>query len=227
MVKEIINPIYEIWGFELFDKIWSSTNFNKEQTNLIVDSLKSTDKLLDLGIGVGNVAKKFLETGKDVCGIDITLKSLNYVKKKIGILGKKLVLLRMDAQKLNFKEEFDGAYCASNLAYFSDLNAVMVGVHSALKLKGLFAITGYEKEKMDKWVTLTGKESLQAIQEGKVTLTKKELKMLSISQNVDLTQQIDSSERTIETLLKNGFIILSKCEFYYNTCYFILAQKSE
>lgn len=59
-------PVYEVWGPELFDKIWSSTSFNDEQTRLISDSLSPSSLVLDLGTGIGNVAKRLIEQGKTV-----------------------------------------------------------------------------------------------------------------------------------------------------------------
>jgi len=40
-----------------------------------------------------------------------------------------------------------------------------------------------------------------------------------------LSKVIDSSERTTDALIRNGFRVLRKQGFYHDTCYFVLAQK--
>ena len=217
-----MEAIYERWGPELFDKIWSSTGFNDQQTSLIADGLKSASKILDLGTGIGNVAQELLKRGKTVYGVDISQRMLDYTTRKIS--SPHFVPVIRDANDLHYVSEFDGAYCASNMAYFDDIGTVVENVYRALRPSGLFAVTGYERDRMHKWADLTGQESRKAIEEGRVSLNEGELKKLAEAVNEELTT-IDSSDRTRNTLRANGFTVLRDEKFYHDTSYFILAQK--
>lgn len=224
MGGNIKKPVYLIWGPELFDKVWSSTSFNKKQTMLISEALSACSKILDLGTGIGNVAKRLVELGKTVYGADINKEMLNYASSKIN--SSKFHPVLADVQKLNYSREFDGVSCASNMAYFDDLKRILRVVHRALRSGGLFVICGYEANKMQEWARLTGKESKKAIENGKIVLNDKELQKLQLSQESSL-KTIDSSKRTRSALRKAGFNILKDEKFYQGTCYFILAQKDK
>ncbi|MBI5803962.1 class I SAM-dependent methyltransferase [Candidatus Pacearchaeota archaeon] len=217
-----MKPIYEVWGFELFDKIWSSTNFDREQTEIIANALNRKDKILDLGTGIGNVAKRLVEMGKLVYCIDINRKSLDYVRRKIG--SSKFHPVLINAQNMDYNEEFDGVFCASNMAYFDDIDIISRGVYRALRQGGLFVVTGFEGEHMQRWGELTGEESRKAIKE-RLTLSDDELKLLKVAGEPSQLTTIDSSQRTLESLLRTNFNILRRQSFYHNTCYFILARK--
>lgn len=91
-----MQDLYELLGYELFDKVWSSTSFNFEQVSLISEALKSKSKILDLGLGIGNVAKKLVGEGKTVYGLDIKQASLDYVKSKTKPLP--IVILSEDPE---------------------------------------------------------------------------------------------------------------------------------
>lgn len=217
--KKIKMP-WESWGLELYDKIWISTEFNREQLNLISEALISCHRVLDLGVGLGNVAKRLTEMGKTVCGVDIDQKSLDFAKAKINSPNFFPVL--EDAQMLGFEEEFDGASCATTMQYFKDLDSVMGSVYKALKPKGLFAITGFEADKMEKWGKLVGEQLKQAIVRGELILTEEEIS--KVTTPVELTT-IDSSFRTREALLKNNFDIMKGGNFYHGTSYFIIGRR--
>lgn len=222
MGTSIKKPIYLIWGPELFDKIWSSNNFNKEQTRLISEALRACSKVLDLGTGIGNVAKQLVKLGKAVYGVDINKEMLDYASRKIN--SPRFHPILSDVQKLNYDAEFDGASCASNMAYFDDVEGTINRVYKALRHKGLFAVTGYEADKMQEWARLTGEESRKAVEGGEVSLSHEELQKLSIAQEATL-ETIDSSEKTISALKKAGFSVLRVEKFYHDTCYFILVRK--
>ena len=169
-------PIYEIWGPELFDKIWSSTSFNTIQTRLIVKALSLSTLILDLGTGIGNIAKKLVENGKNVYGLDINQQNLDYTTRKIN--SPRFHPVFGDALKLDYREDFDGVSCASNMAYFRDLPRIVAGIYRALKPEGLLAITGYEADKMQEWARFTGEESRKAIEKAKIILSNEELPRL-------------------------------------------------
>lgn len=221
-----MKSIEDIWGFELYNKIWSSTDFNNQYIKLILNALKNKKNILDIGVGIGNISKKLLEENKKVYAIDINSKAISYVRKKIGIKIH-FPIKKQDARKLNFRKEFDGV-CAANIFLYltnKELDLVIQKIHKALKKGGVLAIVGYENNKRKKWAQLTGESVKRAIEKGKLILTQKELRKLPIAQKFNLKTN-DSAKRTITSLKKNKFDIIKKNKYYYNTCYFILAQKN-
>lgn len=222
-------PVWELWGIELFDKVWSSTGLNSEQTRLIVDALKPTKKVLDIGTGIGNIAKKLVDNGKTVYGIDIDRRNLAYAEAKIN--NSKFVPTELDANRIDYEGEFDGVSCASNLGYFGDLKNLINRIYTASRpSSGLFAISGLEASEMRRFGQISGEELQTALKEGKLALSREELSRITESlKSVDLMasldQQIDSSERTKNALSEAGFKILRDEKFYQDTAYFILAQK--
>ena len=228
-----MESIYDRYGLELWEKfIAGAGSFNTEQLKLLSEALKDSTKVLDLGIGLGNLAKILVSQGKIVYGVDIRRDSLDYAQRKVGSEGLgKLVLVEKDVRDLNFNNEFDGASIVSNVADFGDLNPIFSGVYRALQNNGYFAMTGVESNHLEKMTELRGKETELAIQEGILFFTPDEVKKLQKEgKNLEkmkegLSKVIDSSERTTDALIRNGFKVLRKQEFYHDTCYFVLAQK--
>ncbi len=218
-----MKPIYEIWGLELYDKIWSSTKFSSEQVRLISGALRECSVILDLGTGIGTTAKHLIKEGKTVYSLDISQKSLDYAERRIN--STRFHPLQLDAHELAFVNKFDGAYCASNMSYFENLDLIVSRVHTSLKPKGLFAITGYEKEQMKKWKELSGQESADAITNGQIKLGKNEEELLKYAYQSEVETR-DSSQRTHEALTNHGgFTIMRNEKFYQGTSYFVLARK--
>lgn len=215
--------IEEIWGMNLYDKIWSSTSHNSKYVKIISDSIKKANNILEIGLGTGNVFKRLIDDDKTVYGIEVNKNTISYVKKKVGT-KRNFYIKNIDARKLNFKDKFDGV-CASNIMnYFNvrDMNTVIKRVYNALKPNGLFIVVGYEKDKRNKWAKLTGDEVRKAIEQGKIHITNKEIEKLSYKFDLSID---DSLRRTIDSLKKNNFIILKKGKFYSNTCYFVVSRK--
>jgi len=77
-----MSTIYDRLGLELLEKMMGFTTFNSEQLNLISKGMKNSTKVLDLGIGLGNLAKLLVEQDKVVYGkVMNNLKWLNYNKE--------------------------------------------------------------------------------------------------------------------------------------------------
>lgn len=217
---------FDIWGFELFDKIWSSHSFGTEQARLILEALNNQENILDVGTGVGSVAKCLVDQNKVVYGVDIRQESLDYVVQKIS--SQRFHPIHQNFLFLDFEDAVDGVSCASNLGYFDDIDAAVSVAYRALKGGGVFAATGYEAERMKKWLAYTEAETRKAIQDGKLILTKEEVDMLChTNQKVELdsSKVNDFSERTREALKRAGFALLRDEKFYSETSYFIVAQK--
>ena len=172
-----METIYDRLGLELCQKLIDSGSFNTEQLRLLSDGLRDTTRVLDLGIGLGNLAKILIEQGKFVYGVDNRQDSLDYAKRKVGPQGEgKLFLFEKDARKLNFHNQFDGASCVSNFQEREYFDPVFSGVYRALKKNGYFAMTGLEGSEMERIRRFGGEEAKRAALEGRLVLTLKKLK---------------------------------------------------
>jgi ubiquinone/menaquinone biosynthesis C-methylase UbiE len=210
----------------LADKIISATSFNDEQIRLIAEGLQPQERILDLCIGFGNLAKVLVEQGKTVYGLDIRPESLEYAKRKIGeTKHRSLYLVQGDAQKLKYKSEFDGVSCVSNFG-FPDLDPVTSGIYNALNPRGYFAVTGIESSKLQKHMEAMQSEVTRKIQECALNLTEEEIEQLKeVGAFYDFDQVKDSSQRVIDSLTRNGFKVNRVELFHQESCYFILAQR--
>lgn len=221
-----MDSLWDKLGLELGDRIISATSFNDEQVKLVSEGLHPCDRILDLCIGFGNLAKILVEQGKSVYGIDLRPKSLEYAKRKVGE-GRKgsLYLVQGDVQRLGYGSEFDGVSCVSSFG-FPDLDPITSGIYNALNHRGYFAVTGIESSEIQKHVETLQNELTRKIQAGALSFTPEEIeKLKEVSKLVDINQIKDSSQRVNDSLTRNGFQINRVETFYQNTCYFILAQR--
>ena len=221
-----MDSLWDKLDLELGDRIISATSFNDEQIKLISEGLQPCYNILDLCIGFGNLAKVLLDQGKNVCGIDIRPKSLEYVKRKVGE-GKEgsLYLIQGDIQRLEYESEFDGVSCVSSFV-FPDLDPITSGIYNALRPRGYFAVTGIESSEIQRHVEFMQSELTKKIQDGALSFTPEEIeKVKEVGESFDLNQVKDSSQRVTDSLTRSGFKVNRVEPFYQNTCYFLLAQR--
>jgi trans-aconitate methyltransferase len=100
----------------------------------VVDLLapRAGERILDLGCGDGALTEKIVQMGCDVLGVDSSPQQVEAAKKR------GLHALVLDAGALNFTEEFDAAFSNAALHWMRQPDAVIAGVHRALKAKGRF-----------------------------------------------------------------------------------------
>ncbi|MBR9705236.1 class I SAM-dependent methyltransferase [Candidatus Pacearchaeota archaeon] len=226
-----MDEIYDVLGIELFDKKVCVSRFNSDQIDLISRALRKSITILDLGVGIGNLANRLIEQGNVVYGVDKRQDMLDYVRNKVGTKKKKrLHLLKEDVRKLDFDSEFDGASCICNLPDFGNLDEVFLGVNRALKRGGYFAMTGVEGELTKKYISLRRNEEIRALKSGSLVYSPDEvMRLTEFAQMLDSESNSasipDSSKITIDALRKNGFNVEKARHFYEGCGYFILARK--
>jgi ubiquinone/menaquinone biosynthesis C-methylase UbiE len=80
----------------------------------VMDKLKATDRVLELGCGYGRVLQRLLKKAKKVAGIDTSYSSLLMARKFIGNTPS-CHLIGMDAAELGFRKNcFDAVVCIQN-----------------------------------------------------------------------------------------------------------------
>lgn len=122
------------------DEYWKE-HINKElEIDMWIDEyneyLKNNGKCLELGCGIGQYSKRFMEYGYEVISTDISDIALNEVKK-INKNTKKLDM----SEPLPFKDnEFDLVFANLSIHYFSEkvTKQLIEEIFRVLKKEGLF-----------------------------------------------------------------------------------------
>jgi SAM-dependent methyltransferase len=90
------------------------------------------ERVLDLGCGDGPLTAKLADMGVDVVGIDSSAEQID-AAKALGVDARV-----MDGAQLTFENEFDAVFSNATLHWIRDPDAVIAGVHRALKPGGRF-----------------------------------------------------------------------------------------
>ena len=93
---------------------------------------KAGERILDLGCGDGALTEQIKEAGVDVLGVDASSKMIDAARER------GLDVRVQDAQQLDFKEDFDAVFSNAALHWMLNPDAVIAGVHDALKPGGRF-----------------------------------------------------------------------------------------
>ncbi len=92
----------------------------------------SGQRILDLGCGDGVLTASLVEKGASVLGVDSSPEMIG------DAIARGLEASVMDATALSFDEEFDAVFTNAVLHWIRDHDAVLAGVHQALKPGGRF-----------------------------------------------------------------------------------------
>ncbi|HHI82830.1 MAG TPA: class I SAM-dependent methyltransferase [Rhizobiales bacterium] len=90
------------------------------------------ERILDLGCGDGVLTSAIAQKGADVTGVDASRELLG------AAAGRGLDVRYMDGQALEFDNEFDAVFSNAALHWMTRPDAVLKGVHRALKDGGRF-----------------------------------------------------------------------------------------
>jgi trans-aconitate methyltransferase len=90
------------------------------------------ERILDLGCGDGVLAKQLADLGCEVVAVDSSAPQIN-AAKKLGLDARV-----MSAEALPFRQEFDAVFSNAVLHWIKNADAVLAGVHRALKPRGRF-----------------------------------------------------------------------------------------
>ena len=86
----------------------------KAEINFVVEQIRSSDKVLELGCGYGRVLRELAKQASKVVGIDTSIESLELAKEYL-LDYRNIELHQMNANSLSFKEEtFDVVIAIQN-----------------------------------------------------------------------------------------------------------------
>lgn len=121
----------KIWDTE---KYVTRASYVPELGSPVVYLLKPLpgERILDLGCGDGALTMKIAESGAVVCGVDLS-ESMISVARKRGLSADV-----SDGESLLFRNEFDAVFSNAALHWMKQYQAVISGVHKALKANGRF-----------------------------------------------------------------------------------------
>ena len=93
---------------------------------------KAGERILDLGCGEGSLTEKIVAAGATVIGADVSEEMV------ASASARGLDARVMDAERLPFDGEFDAVFSNAALHWVRDHDAMLAGVHRALKPGGRF-----------------------------------------------------------------------------------------
>lgn len=104
--------------------------YGRELLDLL--SPKRGETILDIGCGAGELAEKLAAFGCVVVGIDSSSEMVAGAKRR-GVAAQVV-----DAQKMNFDNQFDAVFSNAALHWMKDADAALRKVYAALKSNGRF-----------------------------------------------------------------------------------------
>jgi trans-aconitate methyltransferase len=93
---------------------------------------RAGERILDVGCGDGSLTEKIVAAGATVVGVDVSEEMVAAARER-G-LDARIV----DAERLPFEHEFDAVFSNAALHWVRDHDAMLAGVHRALKPGGRF-----------------------------------------------------------------------------------------
>ncbi|MEO1106113.1 MAG: class I SAM-dependent methyltransferase, partial [Pseudomonadota bacterium] len=116
----------QTWSAEVYSR---NARFVSDLGAGVVEWLdpKPGERVLDLGCGDGALTEKIAEAGATVVGADA---SADFVE---AARARGLDARQVDGQALDFADEFDAVFSNAALHWMNDGEAVIKGVHRALK----------------------------------------------------------------------------------------------
>lgn len=119
---------------------WNVTDYERnasyvwQRAGEVLDLLapRAGEVILDVGCGTGVLMSKIAESGCEVVGVDSSPEMVSAAREK-GLEARVV-----DAQCMEFSNQFDAVFSNAALHWMPDSNAVLSNVHKALKPGGRF-----------------------------------------------------------------------------------------
>ena len=134
------------WNANLYD---SKHGFVSKYGNELIDLLNPVagERILDLGCGTGDLAKKLADLEVEVVGVDQSETMVQQAKAKYPEIAFEV----QDATKLPYDNEFDGVFSNAVLHWVKEPGQALAGIYRSLKPGGRFV------------AEFGGKDNVQAI----------------------------------------------------------------
>jgi ubiquinone/menaquinone biosynthesis C-methylase UbiE len=149
---EILKSTKDTWNANLYDnQHFFVSKYGESVLELLAP--QKGERILDLGCGTGDLAKKLSDTGVDVTGAD---KSENMIMKAQNKYPD-IHFIVQDATRLDYHEEFDAVFSNATLHWVKQPKQALACIYQSLKKGGRFV------------AEFGGKGNVQTISEGIIT----------------------------------------------------------
>lgn len=128
-----MKSVKDNWNANLYDtKHAFISNYGNDLIELL--AAKKDEKVLDLGCGTGDLAKKLHDIGVDVIGVDQSENMVSEALKKYPAVQFSVG----DATDLGYENEFDAVFSNATLHWIKQPKQVLNCVYKSLKVGGRF-----------------------------------------------------------------------------------------
>ena len=123
----------DYWNANLYDQKHS---FVSKYGNNLIELLdpKQSEKILDLGCGTGDLAKKLADLGVSVVGIDYSNNMVMEARKKYPQISFEV----RDVTDLGYRDEFDAVFSNATLHWVKQSKQALKWIYQSLKKGGRF-----------------------------------------------------------------------------------------
>jgi ubiquinone/menaquinone biosynthesis C-methylase UbiE len=123
----------DIWNANFYDE---SHSFVSKYGNDLIELLapKKGESILDLGCGTGDLAKKLVDVGVNLLGVDYSTNMILEAKSKYPSIP----FMVADATNLEFDHEFDGVFSNAALHWVKPPQQALHCIYKSLKQGGRF-----------------------------------------------------------------------------------------
>jgi len=110
-------------------------------------------RVLEIGCGAGAMAAAFAKHGVVISAIDITQTAIDFTRKRFEILNLQGDVRRMDAEHLEFPDEyFDRVWSWGVIHHSANMEAIIAQIHRVLKPNGKAQIMIYHRHSLRNWI---------------------------------------------------------------------------
>lgn len=108
-----------------------------------------SQRVLEIGVGLGADHQRFAEAGAELWGVDLTERAISHTSRRLAMLGLKSNLRVDDAENLSFPDnEFDLVYSWGVIHHSPDTQQVAREIMRVLRPGGEFRVMIYHKYSM-------------------------------------------------------------------------------
>lgn len=150
-----------------------------------------SDRVLELGGGLGTDLAQFAQAGADVTDYDLSLGHLEHAQENFALRGLAGEFLHGDAEELPFPESsFDLVYSNGVIHHTPDTQRVVDEMHRVLRPGGKVIAMVYAEESLQYWLSLVANQGLR----------KKQLRLYSMGEI--MSRQVELSNCDARPLVK-------------------------